>query len=157
MSARRLTALLSATMGACAAYFLDPDRGRARRARFQDQASAALRRCQRKSEARKRYEAGLEQGAAARAAGAGNFVPEDDTDIVQAVQAALAKLELDTSDVKVDVADGVATLRGQVSERAQIDEVRAAVDAVPGVAEVLSYLHLPGTPAPNKAASLRVS
>jgi osmotically-inducible protein OsmY len=157
MAGRRLTALVSATVGACGAYFFDPDRGRARRARTQDRASAALRRRQRKSEAKKRYEAGVEQGTAARAAGGGEFVPEDDIDIVHALEAALAKLEVNTSDVKVDVVDGVATLRGQVAERAEIDDVRRAADAVPGVAEVQSYLHTPGTPAPNKAASLEAS
>lgn len=157
MAGRRVTTLVSATLGACAAYYFDPERGRGRRAQARDQLGAVLRRRQRQVEAKQRYEAGIEQGAAAQAAGAGEFVPEDDIDIVHAAKAALARLQADTSDVRVDVVDGVATLRGEVAETVLIDEVRSAVAAVPGVADVLSYLHTPGTPAPNKAASLRAS
>jgi osmotically-inducible protein OsmY len=85
------------------------------------------------------------------------FTPEDDIDISQAAHAALANLELATSDVKVDVVDGVATIRGQVDTAQDIEEVCRTVSGVPGVVEVSSYLHTPGTPAPNKAASLALS
>lgn len=57
----------------------------------------------------------------------------------------------------VDVVDGVAALRGQLEAMPQMEEVCRAVEGVPGVVEVRSYLHPPGAPAPNKAASLRAS
>lgn len=157
MAARKLTALVAGALGAGAAYFLDPDRGRSRRAQARDQASAALRRRKREADAEMRYAAGRAEGAKARASGAGQFTPEDDIDIVHAIEGALAGLEFPTSDVKVDVVDGVASLRGQVQEAAQTEEVARRVKAVPGVVEVQSYLHTPGTPAPNKAASLETS
>lgn len=157
MGGRRLTAVVAGAVGAGAAYFLDPDRGRSRRARARDQAAAAMRRRSREISSQARYAEGEIEGAKARASGAGTFTPEGDRDVVQAVRQALARLDLSTSDVKIDVVAGVASLRGQVDDAAQIDEIGRAVNAVPGVREVESYLHTPGTPAPNKAASLEVS
>ncbi len=154
MAGKRVRALWWSTLGACGAYYLDPDRGRARRARLSDKVVAARRQRQRQVEADARYQDGQRQGEAARAAGAGVFTPEDDIDISQAAHAALASLELSTIDVKVDVVDGIATLRGQVAEEENFGEVCRAVSGTPGVVEVRSYLHAPGTPAPNKAASL---
>ena len=52
------------------------------------------------------------------------------------------------------VVDGRLTLRGQLDSEEQIREVAAAAGEVPGVAEGIVLLHLPGTPAPNKAAAL---
>ena len=53
--------------------------------------------------------------------------------------------------------EGRATLRGQVRDEAQMRAVQEAVASAPGVRTVQSWLHLPGEPAPNKAASLRAS
>ncbi len=156
-SGKRLTALVAGALGAAAAYFFDPDRGRARRSRTKDQAAAALRRRQRETEARVRYAEGKLEGAAARSAGAGGFTPEDDTDIVHAIKQAFSGLDFSTTDVKVDVVGGTATLRGQVDEADQIDEVQEVVAKVPGVVAVESYLHTPGTAPPNKAASINAS
>jgi len=122
-----------------------------------DQTVALRRRRQRQVEADLRYQDGQLQGEAARAAGAGEFTPEDDIDIRQAVHAALVGLDVDTSDVNVDVVDGVATLRGQVGTAEDCDRVCHTANGVAGVVEVRSYLHTPGTPAPNKAASLAAS
>lgn len=157
MVRRKLTALVWGGGGAALAYFLDPDRGRARRARTRDQAAAALRRRRRETASQIRYEEGRFDGVAARASGAGRFTPEDDIDIVHAVEAALARLDVPTSDVNVEVVGGVATLRGQVVAAEHIDRLGDAVKDVPGVIEVVNYLHPPGTPAPNKAASLEAS
>jgi osmotically-inducible protein OsmY len=157
MAGKRLRALWWGSLGAFGAYYFDPDRGRGRRAALAEQVASTRRRRQRQVEADARYQDGQRQGEAARAAGAGVFTPEDDIDISQAAHAALTGLELATSDVKVDVVDGVATIRGQVDTAADIDEVCRTVSGVPGVVEVSSYLHTPGTPAPNKAASLAAS
>jgi osmotically-inducible protein OsmY len=56
--------------------------------------------------------------------------------------------------INADVVDGRLTLRGQLDSEAQIREVADAAREVPGVLEVVVLLHLPGTPAPNKAAAL---
>lgn len=157
MAGGKLRALWWGAMGAGGAYYLDPDRGRARRARLCDKTVALRRRRQRQVEADQRYRDGQLQGEVARAAGAGAFTPEDDIDISQAIHAALAGLDLSTSDVNVDVVEGVATMRGQVDTADDGDRVCRAAGAVSGVVEVRSYLHTPGEPAPNKAASLAAS
>jgi osmotically-inducible protein OsmY len=59
--------------------------------------------------------------------------------------------------ININVADGIVVLRGELETAADIDNVIAKVRAVPDVQRVESYLHLPGTPAPNKASVLHVS
>ncbi len=147
----------AAGIGAAIAYFADPDNGRARRVRMKDQLGARLRRREREAEQLARHTENLAAGAAARASGAGQFTPVDDTDVVQAVKQALSALEFPTSDVTVDVVDGTAALRGQVATEEQKTKVEQTVSGVRGVRQVESWLHLPGQPAPNKASALQAS
>lgn len=143
--------------GAAAAYFFDPDQGRARRAKARDQAQAKLRRRQEEAEGLARHEANVAAGRAAEAQGAGVPRPTDDVDVVQVVKQTLSGVDAETTDVTVESVDRVVTLRGQVPSREDREKIEQAVSAAPGVIEVQSYLHTPGTPAPNKAASLRAS
>lgn len=143
--------------GAAAAYFFDPERGRARRTQARDQAQSLLRRRQEEAERQARHEANVAQGEAARAEGAGVPRPVDDVEVVQVVKQALAGLDVETNDVTVESVDGVVTLRGQVAGRDAQAAIEQAVSQAAGVIEVQSFLHTPGTPAPNKAASLRAS
>lgn len=138
-------------------YFLDPDRGRARRARAADQARAAVRRRTRHA-ARTTRQAVTDtenhlRGRVVEATGGGRYRPESDVDLREHLHQVMAETGVPTGDVTVDVEHGVATLRGQVGTTSQLDQLVAAVAATPGVLEVQSYLHLPGEPAPNKAAS----
>ena len=143
--------------GAATAYFFDPDRGRARRAQAKDQAEALIRKRQADADRLARHEANVAQGQAAQAEGAGVPRPQDDVDVVQAVKQVLAGLDADISQVTVESVEGVVTLRGQVESRAGMSAIQEAVGRAPGVIEVQSFLHTPGTPAPNKAASLGAS
>jgi len=59
--------------------------------------------------------------------------------------------------VSLDVNDGVVELRGQLDDQAAIEELVLRVRAVPGVRSVVSLLHLPGQPAPNKQEALAAS
>jgi hypothetical protein len=59
-------------------------------------------------------------------------------------------------DINVMVVDGKAVLRGQVAEP-QIGAIETAVRKVVGVKDVENLLHVPGTPAPNKARSRAVT
>jgi osmotically-inducible protein OsmY len=52
---------------------------------------------------------------------------------------------------------GVITLRGEVDTPEQIRELEAAAARIPGVRGVQTMLHLPNTPPPNKAESIRAS
>jgi osmotically-inducible protein OsmY len=149
-----LVAAVSAGLGMIVAHLLDPDRGRARRAQLRDQLGATVRRSRRRTERRARYGIGALKGTAWKAIGAGRMHPEDDRDVVQGIKQRFARLGFPMSDVTVDVVDGTTTLRGQLDEPDQVDIVQNEVMKVAGVRAVESYLHLPGEPAPNKAAAL---
>ena len=151
----RLTLVSGA--GAAAAYFFDPEQGRARRAQARDQVEARLRRRQRETAGEARHQANVAVGEAVKAEGGGVPRPQDDVDVAQAVRQALAEVEVDTADVTVESVDGVVTLRGQVGSGDDLRAVEEAVGRAAGVVEVQSFLHTPGSPAPNKAASLRAS
>ncbi len=116
-----------------------------------------MRRQSRRAEQTLHYAEGKLEGAVARTEGAGQVRPADDRAVVDAIRQVLGRLDFPTTDVVVDVVEGVATLRGQVDDPAQMRQVEVATLEAPGVTEVLSYLHLPGSPAPNKAASLTSS
>lgn len=143
--------------GAALGYLFDPDRGRSRRARVRDQGLSKARHVAREANRRSRYAEGRLEGASARAGGAGRYSPESDVDLREHIRQVLAEMEVETTDVTVDVVDGVATLRGQVRTPDQIRAVQAKVASVPGVRRTESYLHLPQTPAPNKAEAIDAS
>jgi osmotically-inducible protein OsmY len=81
----------------------------------------------------------------------------DDVEVVRAVEQVLATIDVETKDVTIEAVDRVVTLRGQLPSRDAMKAVEDAAQTVPGVLLVQSFLHTPGTPAPNKAASLRAS
>jgi hypothetical protein len=153
--------LFTASVGAGVMYFMDPDRGRARRARTKDQLAGfvrhKLRRATRTVEREVHYAGGRAEGLLAKAAGGGHYRPESQADLREHLKQVIAELQFPTSNVNVDVANGVATLRGQVETRAQAEAVVAKVGAVLGVERVENLLHLPGERAPNKAAAIEAS
>jgi hypothetical protein len=153
----RFRTLLALSTGASAAYFLDPTFGKRRRARAKDQITAWTKRRRRQHERAARYEAGVHAGEAARARGAGRYHPHSDTDLHEHLRMVLANLDVPTSAVNVEVVEGLVRLRGQVADGGQAAAVLTAVASVPGVSRVEDLLHLPGRPAPNKAAALAAS
>src|ERR687892_379068 len=72
----------------------------------------------------------------------------DDGTVVQRIRSeALRDVGVSTSDVDVDVRDGVAVLRGAVATRSLADDLVARVRGVPGVHDVESALDVVGPPA----------
>lgn len=143
--------------GATAAYLFDPEQGRGRRARLLDQLGGAARRQTRDLERTARYAQGRAEGAMARMSGAGTPHPADDRAVTDLIRQTLAGLDCATNQVVIDVAGGTATLRGQVPHLQDVGTVELAVDKVPGVRAVESFLHLPKTPAPNKTDAIEAS
>ena len=152
----RLSILTGAIVGATAAYLLDPERGRARRAMLADRVGAQLRRGWRAAN----------QLSARTSASAAAFPqrmvqlrsvrprPADDLTLRDRVESEVFRnAELPKGRINFDVESAVVTIRGQVENAYQIANVEKAVLKVPGVAGVENLLHVDGTPAPNKAQS----
>jgi len=141
----RVSVLTGAIAGAAAAYFFDPERGRARlrsswrtvnelSTRTTSSAAAFPQRMVPLRSTRPR--------------------PADDLTLRDRVESEVFRNpDLPKGQINLEVESGVVTIRGQVDSAFQIANVEKAVLKVPGVAGVENLLHVDGTPAPNKAAS----
>lgn len=145
--------LLGAVAGA-AVYFLDPRSGPGRRARAKDQVQAKLRRTGEQAADTASHLENKYEGVKSTVSQPGGEAPDDDKTLVHKIKSeVLGHKDYVGSDVVVDAVDGVVSLRGQLERSEHIDELATAVAAVPGVSKVENYLHLPGTPTPNKQDS----
>jgi hypothetical protein len=137
-------------VGAALAFFFDPASGRRRRAQVAQRAPAFLRR-------RIRELARLGRRAASFAYGKKQKVihlreePKDLND--PALQAKVETILFRDADVpkgqvNVNVQHGVVQLRGEVPRPEMVEALVARARSIPGVRDVESLLHLPGTPAP---------
>jgi hypothetical protein len=148
---RAILAAGAGAAGAVAAMLLDPDRGRARRARVADQAAAVGRRGISTAErtvrrARAAIEGRLE---AARLAGT-RVAPIDDVSLAAKAATELFRdPEVPKGAININVERAVVVLRGEVptDEMRQALEERAA--AIDGVWSVRNLLHLPDESAPD--------
>lgn len=157
------TALFAAAMGAAAQYLFDPERGRSRRVRLRDQIAGAARRRGRWLEREVEQQA---EDLRNRVKGAVYEVTRplrdqptaNDRELIDRVRSeVLGAEEFRRYTINVDAADGVVALRGQLDHPEEINDLKQRVAKVPGVVRVDSFLHLPGTPPPNKAEALEAS
>jgi BON domain len=155
----RTVLILFAGVGAgyIAAYFLDPEQGRGRRAevarRLSGMGLEANRMAQRTTILATDKASGIKSRVLSRA---GN-VETDDLTLLDRVESEVFRdPAIPKGDINVMVIEGKAVLRGQVDEP-QIGAIEAAVRKVVGVKDVENLLHVPGTPAPNKARSRAVT
>jgi osmotically-inducible protein OsmY len=133
-------------------YLLDPQLGRGRRIRIRDRVGARIRRFERKSEQQRRYAAGVAEGR--RFVGRTLHAPADDRALADRIRSQLGP-SFPHDRATLNVVDGVADLRGEMGDPVEIEHLVQNVRAVPGVVDVVSFLHLPGRPAPNKEAAAR--
>jgi len=148
-----LSVITGALAGAIAVYFLDPERGRARRAQFVDWSGARLRRGWHALN-----QLGTRTGSTA-AAFPQRMVslrsgprPADDLTLRDRVESEVfGNPDVPKGRINLDVQSGVVTVRGQVDNALQIAAIERVVLKVPGVQGVENLLHVNGTPAPNKA------
>ena len=143
------------SIGALVFYLVDPDRGRARRARLRDQALARLRRAGNHGNrevgavgrrARDRIQQALHHSGP----------PADDKALDDRIRSEVLGHH-DSSQVVIETTGGTVTLRGEMASRARMDSLVEGVRRIPGVAAVVDLMHLPGADAPNKEASLRAT
>jgi hypothetical protein len=146
-----------AMTGATLMYMADPDRGRRRRAIARDRTAAALRRGERRARKLGRRTTSKLSGIAEWA----RHLPEgpepviDDQMLTDRILSQVYRdHHIPHGRININVENGVAVLRGQLDHPEQIRELTKAVEHVPGVRDIESYLHLPETTPPNKADAL---
>jgi hypothetical protein len=150
----RFRTLKGAAIGATLMYYCDPQNGRGRRTRARDQWAARMRRARRESERGQRYRAGVVEGL--QHIGRPERPPADDRALADRIRSELGH-DFPQETVVLTVVDHMAELRGEVPTTDDIDALVLRVAAVADVEGVLDLLHVPGTPAPNKAAARLVS
>ncbi len=146
--------LVGAAGGAALSYFLDPERGRARRALASDQIEAAVRDGLDEIERRADYHSGQLEGAIAEATDVGETPAPDDRTLKDRVESeVLGREGVPKGAIVVHAERGVVQLRGEVDHQEIIDEVARATRDVDGVRAVENLLHLPGQPEPATAGA----
>ena len=141
---------------AAAAYFFDPDRGRARRAQARDQVGAKLRQAERSTEARLRYAEGKAEGLLHSVSAMPPEPPADDRALSDRIRSQLGD-RFPHGTAELTVVEGTVELRGEVGDEAAKALLVADVRKVPGVRRVVNLLHTPDQPAPNKAEAEEAS
>jgi osmotically-inducible protein OsmY len=138
------TIAIAGLAGAAVAYLFDPIAGSARRSRIRERLSAFARR--RATPQQKPpppvdvASAPIEEAVAVTRVDP----PNSDAAIADRIRTRVqGRPDLETGGLVVEVLRGVAFLRGDLKDRAQIDEVVDLTGAVPGVQEVQNLIHLP--------------
>jgi hypothetical protein len=155
---RRGSFLLGGALGAFVQYFLDPDRGRARRAQTKDRVMGLLRRGGRRAE-RVGRRVGAEAYGMKQKAWHSREEEKDLDDVTLAHKVAselFTDPALPKGQINVNVEEGVVVLRG-TADPEQAERLTKSTLRIPGVRGVENLLHLPGTPAPNKAPAREAS
>jgi len=112
---------------------------------LRDRSLALVRRGSRVGARKARFAGGHVRGLVAMARHLVSRPPQaaDDATVAQRIRSdALRDVGLSTRDVEVEVADGVATLRGAVGSRSLADDLVARVGKVPGVRDVAAMIRV---------------
>lgn len=151
--------MLGWVLGQVFEYLTDEEHGHRRRVVLRDQLAGTVRHATRALSASARYTMHKAVGETRHAF---HLTPEDnpspdDNTLRDRVQSEVfADADVPKGDININVVAGIVELRGELAGQADIDMVVERVCAVPHVVGVRSYLHLPGTPAPNKEQVLTI-
>jgi len=142
-------------LGALAAQLMDPDRGRSRRARYADQATAMARDAGRALRHGGRVARATIAGkSAALTQGHGGAVMPNDAALAGKVETELFRNpDVPKGAINVNAEQGIVVLRGEVPDAAMREHLEHAARKIPGVWEVENLLHLPDEPAPTERAT----
>jgi osmotically-inducible protein OsmY len=129
--------------GAGMAYLFDPQSGKGRRHELRNRLLALLRRSGRRAVGKAKYVAGHAEGIGAEAVGVvtkREDQADDQTVKDRILSQAFRDVGVSTGEVSVDVADGIATLRGTPASAELAQALIERVRAVPGVRTVTPRL-----------------
>jgi hypothetical protein len=144
---------LSSASGAGLMFAFDPQAGRRRRALARERGAATARRAFRRMAhwtTRTRADA-LGRVARLRHRYSARRPAANDALLADRVRSQLPRdFDLHRHPLNVSTENGVVVLRGVVDRADQEQQLIESVRRVAGVRRVESYLHLPGTPPPNK-------
>jgi gas vesicle protein len=149
--------VIGALGGGLAAFLLDPQRGKARRARVRDQSAAVLRRVGRQTERVGRLVgsrvSGAQQALSNRET---DTLPPNDATLAEKVESELFRdPSIPKGSININAENGVVVIRGEVASESEVSRIESAVRRIPGVWEVRNLLHLPKEPAPTARSSKR--
>ncbi len=146
------SALSAGAAGATAMYFLDPDRGRSRRANARDRLAALVRATFRNLGRGSRGVAADAYGIAQQAQ---HMEPEhwsvpNDVTLAQRVESELFRdADIPKGQININAEAGIVVLRGELDQPDQIRSIEDRVKRLPGVRGVHNLLHERGTRAPD--------
>jgi BON domain len=145
-----LKLILSAAAGVGLMYFLDPDRGRRRRAIARDRLAGSVRSRIRQGERAGRAASAQVYGVAQQVLHTADREepPPSDAALKAKVETVLfADQSFPKGRVNVNVEDGRVVLRGELEHPDDITAAETRVRRIAGVRDVENLLHLPNTPA----------
>src|SRR5919106_4292863 len=147
--------LFGATIGAAAAWFLDPNDGARRRNVVRDKAMKYARRGKDEAARKATYAGTAVKGKATAVAGTGREPAEErlnDPALKAKVESEVFRdADFPKDRVSVNVEDGIAWLRGEVDDRQTISRIYQATARIEGVRGVENLLHTSDEPAPTKS------
>ena len=154
---RLASILVSGIAGVGLMYFLDPQSGKRRRTALRDRTGGGTRHTARRVASVGRRAAATVYGMTQKVTHLrpAEFSVPNDPDLVARVESEIFRdPEIPKGSLNINAYDGKIIVRGQVEDAGQMRNIERAIRRVRGVREVENLLHLPGTPAPNKADAI---
>lgn len=152
------TFIIGSLFGATVGYLLDPTSGNRRRNVTGDQLGSLGRKLGKQAGKKAGYVGNAAYGVVKEAVPVRDNSNPDDLTLRDRVESEIFRdTETGRENINVFVVDGVVTVRGEQPTQTMIDDLIGRIRSVSGVKGVESYLHLPGTVAPNKAEAIEAS
>ncbi len=140
------------------AFLFDPEKGNARRNRIAERAGHAARRTRHRINREIRHAQSTMGGRLGELIGYPGPGFADGGMLLDRVESELFEdRSIPHGRFNLEVEGTTVVLRGQLDSWSDIARVEEAVLRVPGVDGVRNLMHVPGTPAPNKAEALAAS
>jgi hypothetical protein len=152
--------MVAGTLGTSLALLFDGERGNRRRAMLKNRASDLYGLATKRLNKQTRIASDTIYGNAMEKVHThqpDNPSPDDNTLRDRIESEAFNRHTAPKGEYNLNVEDGIAVLRGQLDSQEDIQTLIALVAEVPDVRGVESFLHTPGTPAPNKEGAVEAA